>query len=43
MLTPYDWIYGIATITAVALSIIAGIIAFQCMETTNHSSSIIRI
>jgi len=32
MLTPYDWVYGIATITAVALSIIAGIIALGLFE-----------
>jgi len=29
MLTPYDWIYGIAILTAVFLSIVAGIIAMS--------------
>ncbi|RJQ21385.1 hypothetical protein C4580_02490 [Candidatus Woesearchaeota archaeon] len=27
MLTPYDWIYGIAVLTAVFLSVIAGLLA----------------
>lgn len=32
MLTVYDWVYGIATLTAVFLSIIAGIIAIGMFE-----------
>jgi len=32
MLTPYDWIYGIATITAVFLSVIAGFLALTMFE-----------
>jgi len=31
-LTPYDWIYGIALITAVFLSLIAGFIALSLFE-----------
>jgi len=32
MLTPYDWVYGIATLTAVFLSVIAGVIALGMFE-----------
>ena len=32
MLTPYDWIYGIAILTAVFLSIVAGVIALSLFE-----------
>lgn len=32
MLTPYDWVYGIATLTAVFLSIIAGFLALSLFE-----------
>ena len=32
MLTTYDWVYGIANITAVLLSIIAGILALGLLE-----------
>lgn len=32
MLTPYDWVYGIATLTTVFLSIIAGFIALSMFE-----------
>ena len=34
MLTPYDWVYGIAIITAVFLSIVAGILALTLFEKT---------
>lgn len=29
MLTPYDWVYGIAVLTAVFLSVIAGMLAMS--------------
>ncbi len=32
MLTPYDWVYGIAILTAVFLSIVAGTIAISLFE-----------
>src|SRR3989344_3766031 len=32
MLTPYDWIYCIAVLTAVALSFIAGLLALSLFE-----------
>jgi len=32
MLTPYDWLYGIATITAAFLSIIAAFLALSMFE-----------
>ncbi len=32
MLTPYDWVYGIAIITTVFLSLIAGVIALSLFE-----------
>lgn len=36
MLTPYDWVYGIANITNVFLSVIAGIIAISLFEKTSQ-------
>ena len=36
MLTPYDWIYGIAILTAVFLSIVAGFIALTLFEKTTQ-------
>lgn len=32
MLTPYDWVYGIANITSVFVSLIAGFIALSMFE-----------
>ena len=32
MLTPYDWVYGIAILTAVSLSIIAGFISIGLFQ-----------
>jgi len=36
MLTVYDWVYGITTLTVVFLSIIAGFIAITMFETTRQ-------
>jgi len=32
MLTPYDWVYGIAVLSAVALSVIAGLLAVSLFD-----------
>ncbi len=37
MLTPYDWVYGIAVLTAVALSIIAGFIALSLFDSAKKT------
>ena len=36
MLTPYDWVYGIAILTAVALSFIAGLLAISLFEKSSE-------
>ncbi len=36
MLTIYDWVYGIATLTVVILSIIAGFISITMFHSTVH-------
>lgn len=36
MLTPYDWVYGIAIVTSVFLSIIAGFLALTMFEHTHQ-------
>jgi len=36
MLTPYDWVYGIAVLTAVFLSIIAGFLALSLFKRTSE-------
>ena len=36
LLTPYDWIYGIATLAAVILSIVAGVIALTLFESARQ-------
>lgn len=37
MLTPYDWVYGIAILTAVMLSIFAGFLAVSLFDSTKKS------
>lgn len=37
MLTPYDWVYGIAVLTAVALSVIAGFLALSLFDSSKKS------
>jgi hypothetical protein len=36
MLTVYDWVYGITTLTVVFLSIIAGLLAVTMFKSTAH-------
>lgn len=36
MLTVYDWVYGIATLTVVFLSIIAGFLSLTMFKSTAH-------
>ncbi len=40
MLTPYDWIYGIANITAVILAIIAAFIAINIYDKTRDTKTL---
>ena len=37
MLTPYDWVYGIAVLTAVMLSVIAGFLALSLFDSAKKS------
>lgn len=37
MLTPYDWVYGIAVLTAAVLSIIAGFLALSLFDSAKKT------
>src|SRR3989344_3697969 len=37
MLTPYDWVYGITVLTAVALSVIAGFLALSLFDSARRT------